>query len=449
MQRKRYFLTTALGLAGTGMAMQGLVGLAQADSLFLRDRNISVLERARPEFAAAGIRAGQFIVKPRIDLGLGSTSNAFALSNVDNGLGLDRFEDESDLYVIFRPSVKAETLWSRHAITFDGYLETYTHNRFNSESITNAGAQVNGQVDVTRASALFGGVSFDRLHDQRSANSSAVLFEDPVAYTLARANLGYAHEVGRVQLKTRFDLAQFDYDDVDIVPVAGLTTLPDQDFRDRDAFSVLGQVSFAINPDVSVFFRTTRNFQEYGRIEDSLGRNRDSEGWTAEVGAEVDLTRLLRGTVAIGQFEQDYDDDAFETLEGLSVDAALEWFPTDLTTVTLTASRRTDESAVIAAGGYVATKVLARVDHELRRNFLVHAVAGVGEDDYADRINGQRQVFDTVGAGLGAKWFVNPTFEAGLDYTYESQDVRQDVFNGGFDTDYNVHELLLLLTFKR
>ena len=207
----------SIGALGVMLIAQGLGGSAEADSLFVRDRNVSVLERERPEFAAQGIRAGQFIVRPRLDVGVGYTSNAFAISNIQRDQGFDQFEDESDVYVLVRPSVGAETTWSRHALSGGAYGELYRNARFDTETIANAGVFLNGQLDLTRQAALFGGLSYDLLHETRTVNNSAILFEEPVVYDAVKAHAGVSHEVGRARYKARFDLAEYDYDDVDLI----------------------------------------------------------------------------------------------------------------------------------------------------------------------------------------------------------------------------------------
>lgn len=446
--------STALAAFGLILVGQGMDTRAVADSLFVRDRNVSVLEREREEYAALGIRAGQFILKPRLDLGVGYTSNAFAISNVPVANGADEFEEESDIYGFIRPSLGFETTWSRHAIAGGVYTEIYQNARFDTETIANYGAFLNGQADLTRQAAVFGGVSYDLLHESRRVNNSAVLFVEPVEYTLARGHLGLKHELGRVRYSGRIDLARYDYDDVEIVPITDEETFTDpifqdadQDFRDRDDWAFTGQVGLAVTRDLAVFGRAIYNFQEYEQETDLNGRSRDSEGWTLAAGAEFDITNLMRGAVAVGYFEQDYEDDAFADLDGVSVDAALEWFPRERTTVTLTGRRAADESALVAEGGYVTTEAILRVDQEIKRNILGYALLGAGQQDFSDSVDGQ--TIDRWGAGAGGTYFFNRNLSTSLDYSYESQLVEQNLFEGGFDTDYDVHELIWTVTLKR
>ncbi|WOI52891.1 outer membrane beta-barrel protein [Parvularcula sp. LCG005] len=457
MIKTRLMGSSALGAAGLLLLGQGAVSTAAAqDSLFERDRNISVLERYRPEYAAPGVRAGQFIVKPRLDLGVGWTSNAFALSDVPSDRGLERFEDEADSFVFLRPSIRGETVWSRHAIGFSAYAEAIKNNRFQNETITNLGAAINGQLDLTRTAALFGGASIDRRHEDRQTQTAGFLFEEPVEYTRTRAYLGLQHEMGRVRYKTRIDFADYDFSDALLLPeaVAVPRARVDQDYRDHQRYSLLGQVSLAITRDFSIFLEGEINAREY---DQETPYDRDSEGWRVAAGTEFDVTRLSRGRVSLGYFEQDYEDIRLQTANGLSLDAQLEWFPTELTTITLTGRRGIDETAVINAGGYVTTEARLRVDHELRRNVLLYAYGAVGTVDYPDAFpldeeEGERltdQSIDRRGLGVGGTYLFNPNVSASLDYRYREQDVAVDLFNGGFNADYNSHDLLLTLTLQR
>ncbi|MEM9989565.1 MAG: outer membrane beta-barrel protein, partial [Pseudomonadota bacterium] len=421
-------LLFSLTLSGAG----AMAGAAIADSFFTRDRNISVLERPRPDYEAPGVRAGQFIVRPRLDLGVGATSNAFAVSNLPASEGLDAFEEEGDIYIVARPSVGVESTWSRHALAAGTYVEAFQNDRFDNEAVTNGGVFLNGQLDATRTSAIFGGLSYDVLHESRRVNNGAVLPETPIQYNLGQAHLGYRHELGRFRYTARLDADVFDYDDVDIILLdpqgtGDLDGELDQDFRDRTAYSVLGEVGFAVTRDASIFIQgihNTQNYDEPGIA--ALGiPERDSEGWTIAMGTEFDLSRLSRGRVAVGYFEQDYKDPLFATASGVSVDAQVEWFPTELTTLTLTGSRGADESAIFDTGGFVSTRLQARVDHELRRNVILSAYGEVGTEEYPEALQiinpeggATDQDVDRYGFGAGGTYYLNRYVSTNLSYAY-------------------------------
>src|SRR5690606_24629881 len=103
----------------------------------------------------------------------------------------------------------------------------------------------------------------------------------------------------------------------------------------------------------------------------------NSEGRTLLAGVSVNFTDLMRGEINVGQFEREYD--AGNSVEGLAVAANLEWYPTGLTTVTVT-GRRNSEDVIGATESqpFTETEFGARVDHELLRNLILTAGAQIG-----------------------------------------------------------------------
>ena len=433
------------------------VSAALADSLFVRDRNISVLERPRPEYQAPGIRAGQFIVRPKVDIGAGYNSNVFALSNVDAALGYDSFEEESDVFGYVRPSVRVESDWNRHALAFGGYVEATRFNRYDSESIVDGGVYVDGQYDISSRAAIFGGGSLDEISESRRSYNTAFLFDEPITYTLAEGYVGFQNEAGRFRYLGRLDVDQYDYQDVELAMPAGtggVTVPTDQDFRDRTATELKGEIGFALTPDTALFLTGIYNMQDFQPSDEIMAPERDSDGYRVTLGAEFDLTKLIRGRLDVGYFEQTYDDPSYSSIDGVAIDAEAQWFPTELTTVSLTGSRGVAQSAIVSAGGLIETKATLRADHELLRNLILSGFVAYGHDDYQDAIigtppNGVKQTANKWGGGLGAKYYMNRHVSAGVDYTYETQDVKRDVFSGGFDTDYDIHQVLFTITLER
>ena len=461
-----------MGTAAVGAVATALGGAsAQEDSYFIRDRNVSVVDRVQAYNRAPGLRAGSFVVRPQLDIGAGWTSNVFALS--DSGLPTaEQFEDESALFGFIRPSLAAVSDWNRHEIRFDAYTELTGNERFDSESFVTAGAEVGGLIEIDRASEVFGAVSYDVLREGREVNNTFLLAREPVEYDVARAEVGVRREFGRTRGMIRFDLSDFDYDDVDVIPIPQLAFGPDgqplldedggfvratdeagnglfvpqgsgdQDFRDHTSYRATAEAAYAVSPDTALVVRGQLEQRDYeGR--DEFGLDRDSEGFRVAVGAEFDLTSLVRGEVTIGYFERAYEDVQFEDVDGLGIDVGIEWFPTELTTVTLTGSRDVEDSPFVQAGGVVREDVAVQIDHELRRNLSVYAFGGYGQDEFDDL---DRQ-FERYRLGAGARFYVNDNLSVGASYDYVSQDLEDDSgVIGVFGAPYDTHRALVTIT---
>ena len=436
--RKPFFMGSAAASA-VATALSGAA--AQEDSYFIRDRNVSVVDRVQAYNRSEGLRSGSFVVRPQLEIGAGWTSNVFALSDGDVP-ALEQFEDESALFGYIRPSVAAVSDWNRHEIRFDAYAEGTGNERFDSESFVTGGAEVGGLFEIDRASELFGSVSYDHLREGRQVNNTFLVAEEPVQYDVARAEVGVRREFGRTRGSLRFDLADYDYDDVEVIPIPGeVQGDGDQDFRDHTAYRVTAEAAYAINPDTALIVRGQLEQRDFnGR--DQFGIDRDSDGFRIGVGAEFDLTSLVRGEVTIGYFERSFEDVAFDTASGLGVDVGIEWFPQEMTTVTLTGSRDVEDSPFIGAGAVVREEVVLQVDHELRRNLSVYAFGGVGQDDFQDL----DRTFDRVRAGAGARYYLNDHLAVGASYDYIGQDIASDDPIGAFGAPYDQHRALITVT---
>lgn len=111
----------------------------------------------------------------------------------------------------------------------------------------------------------------------------------------------------------------------------------------------------ALSPDTAVFARYRYNERDFRLAPPAVANNRDSDGYTFDVGVEFDLGGLARGEIGAGYMKQEYENPAFGTVDGFGVDGLLEWFPTQLTTITFTARRSIEDAGIAAASGYVGT----------------------------------------------------------------------------------------------
>src|SRR5689334_14678398 len=77
--------TAALGYApALGQSLQGTIaqGQGQTPGVFARDRNVSVTERPRPGYEALGLRAGGFMLWPKLTVANEYNDNIFATQNI-------------------------------------------------------------------------------------------------------------------------------------------------------------------------------------------------------------------------------------------------------------------------------------------------------------------------------------------------------------------------------
>ena len=349
----------SLALIGVGIAAM-TAQTATAQEFFKRDRNVGVLERPQPEFDPEPVRLGA--VEARSSLGLGGyfIDNVFATEE----------NEVSDFAFTIRPEVDLRSTWSRHEVGADAQVEHFEFINEGSESVTNVRGGVRGRLDVNRNFYVTAFGFGSRRHEQRTQISILDEFGEPVRVNEFGGGISGVYERDRIQLRLGYDIRDQNFNDVETTTVGDI----DQDFRDNLRHTVTGRAAYAVTRDFAVFTQASyfqRDFDNLTQLPSGVAASRDSTGFTVQGGVNFELAAPFRGDIAVGYLEENRDSPLFADISGLSVDGRLQWFPTRLTTVTLTGSRRTTDVGLIEAAAATSNSGNLRIDHELRRNFTV------------------------------------------------------------------------------
>lgn len=417
----------SLRVAGAGL-VGGLLVLcphhaSAQDALFKRGENVGVLERPRPGYEALGVRAGGFIVYPSLTLRAEYDDNLFA-----------RPEAQSDTIITTTPSLEVRSDWPRHAVTLSADANLRRHDRFKSEDTDTWSVAGRGRLDVTRDTTLSGGASFADRVEPRTAATSAVEPAEPVQYQVESANLVATHQLSRVKLVGRAELARYDYRDAQ--DVAG--GVIDEDYRDRSEIDLRAKVAYAHSPSTAFFAEVGAQQMNYER---SVGPNRDSEGLTALAGVDLEITRLITGEFSVGYLHQSFNDPAYEDISNPHYRMRIDWYPTPLITVGLTATQRVNDSPLAEAPAFLARTVEVKADYELLRNLIVSGQIHGADEDYRGIDRRDRR----YGASLSANYLVNRTVGVSMRYKFETLN-SSGVSQG---RDFDDQSISLALVFQR
>jgi hypothetical protein len=408
---------------GPGMTSVAPPLSTTAKSSFSRDRNTSVMQHSREGYEARGLRAGTFLVFPKVTVTAERNDNIFAAAT----------NEVSDTVWHVQPEVAFNSDWARHAL--QGYarvkLNRYQDN--SDENTTEYGGGLRTQIDVLRQAQINANVDASHLTEPRTSANSPTGAKEPVEYDLVGLGVGGEREFNRLRVGANFSSQTYDYTS----PPSAAGGVIDQKFRDRTVYSLQGRADYAISPATAVFAEVTANQHDYRRKPPAVTLNRDSDGVQALAGVNFELGALTRGEVAVGYIQQSFDDPTMRKLDGLGARARVEWFPSELTTVTFNASRSVEDSAVGNSAGYLATDVGAQVDHELLRNFLVAARVGYGKDKYTGVVREDRRVT----ASVSATYLINHNLGVTVGYDYSDQNTRK-----GVGADFTVNKVGATLT---
>lgn len=386
-------------------------GLGDASAQYLGTGE-TVADRARPELDAAGMRAGGFLLFPTLDVEEAFDDNIFKTDN-----------NKIDDYILsLKPGLSVNSQWSNHSLNLSAGADTAYYADNEDENYTDYNFAANGRVDVRRDSYVQAEASFSQNHEDRGSVDDAN-GEEPGENTVAKFGGSFFNRFNRVSIEPMFDISQFDYDDVR----TSAGTIINNDDRDRDVTQFGSRIGYMLVPDkYEAFIRVTYNERDYDANLDDGGFNRDSDGYEAVIGTALDFGGVTFGDVYIGYAQQDYDDAALEKVDGLVVGGSLFWNPSKLTTVNPFITRSINETTLGGASGYFDTTVGINVDHELRRNVILHGKVRVSSWNY----EGIGRQDDYTNFSLGGEYLMSRYARVGL--TYELENRNSDAIGSDF-----------------
>lgn len=367
-----------------------------------RDESVSVRERPRPEYDPLGVRLGGFNLNASLDLGVASTDNLFA----------EETNEQDDMIYTAGLRGRLQSNWRRHALGFEAGATTVSHEDFSSEDYDTSFAGVSGRLDVGSNTQISGRARMAHEVESRRDPDAPASTDPLVEYDRTDVSVSAQHTFSRFRVGATASQQDREYD--------GLAS--NRDF-DETAFN--GRFEGEVTPNIGLFVSGTVDERDY---ENTPGLN--SEGQTYLVGAALRLTDLMRGEIAVGQFERDYDDPAIGSSDGLAIAANLEWYITRLTTVTLDARRNSEENVGDTVTPFVESRYGARVDHELLRNVILTGGLQAGSREYDDVIARDDDFFY---ADVGADWLINRRLV--LNGRFERAEVESDIVGADFEED--------------
>lgn len=355
-------------LAGTAWLAAATASAQDFDGadLFVRDRGVGVRERSHPAYEAAGLPLGAITLLPRIWIETEYTDNVFAAEH----------QAQDDVVWRLRPELTLKAEGARHQAQAYARGGISRNLAFGSENFQDWRLGGDGRITVAPGTRLAAGAQVSHGVEARTA-SGAAASKRPIRFDAAEAHVEAARTTGRLRLSGRTEVRRIEYADGRDAHGA---VLP-QANRDRTVASLGTRIDYAISPATAVFGQIAGNVRDY-RDAHAGAPTRSSSGQEALAGVNFELSGLSRGEVAAGYIRQSFDDAAYADLSGFTGQARLEWFPTQLTTVTAALSRTVEDAGVPGAAGSLRTEVGAGLDHELLRNLILTARAAYAEDAY-------------------------------------------------------------------
>jgi hypothetical protein len=342
--------------------------ILQVKTNFARDRDVSVRQRSRPDYQNSGVPLGAFTAFPGVTVSAEHNNNLYGTS--DN--------QQQDQTVRIAPELRIDSGWSRHSASINARGLISRFKDATTEDTDDYSFGGTFRYDIGRRSNLSLTLDQSKNTEARTSPTTQSVSKTPIRYNVSRAGLSGVVEMNRLRLTTRLDGTVFNYEN----GVTAAKTTVVQDDRDRTVAQLSQRAEYAVSPDTALFVEVAANNRNYRLSPSKAALDRDSNGYEALVGVNLQLTNLIRGEIGAGYLSQSFKEKTFSDITGFSVRGQAEWFPTELITVTATVARTVEDSGIPASSGNLSTAYGLQADYELRRNIIVTIQGSISMDDY-------------------------------------------------------------------
>ncbi len=396
----------AVAAASGSAAAQDFGGIQQAPQ-YSRGFNTAVRERLHPEWAPFDIDLGGFTLEPQVAVTSLFTDN-------EKFTTVDKRSDES---FRIQPSLSLGSNWNRNGFGLQAFAAQTEYVRASEDDSTEYGVTGTGHLDVRE----------DLTVDLRGGDQHLVLSRSdpdvpvdtlaPTEFDRQTFQATVIKTLPTIQLQGIFAVRNESYDTN--VPLPN-DQIYDASGRNGTFLSYSGRVSYGVSPAVAVFVGA---LYDQGFRPREENENQNAQGVNLAGGVNFDLTRLARGEIALGYLYQSYSTTNTPSDSGFAFSANFQYFPTQLTTISITGSRDAAPSSVAGSPGGIDLSGSVTVDHELLRNLIISAGGNAGQVRYSHFfINGQSIPTNRTDVGyggtVGATYLMNRLVSWDLAYSY-------------------------------
>jgi hypothetical protein len=353
----------------------------------------SPLRRRRPPldeapFDPTGVQVGAFLFKPALELTGGYDTNPARTQAAT-----------PSWYSVVAPELKFGSNWQRHEFkgelrgSYTAYKELPTENRPAFDG------KLTGRVDILRDTRLdLESLAVIGTDNPGSPDIQVGLARLPLFTTLG-GTAGFGHRFNRFDFALKGGADRTVYQDSTFTDGSTASNAT----RNYNRYLATLRGTYELTPGVKPFVEVGADRRVHDIAVDLNGFQRDSDGRYVKAGTTFELTRILTGEAAVGWIARSYRDPTLPDIDGLTIDGALTWVASALTTFKLTAATRVGETTLAGVSGTFTRDVALQVEHAFRRWLLATVKLSRGYDDYV----GSPRVDDRYSASFGIVYKLN------------------------------------------
>lgn len=395
-------------------AVPGLSVISSADDA------VPPLRRKRklPEdpYAPTGLRQGGLTFFPTLEIGSVLTSNVAQSPGGGDG----------DVGLRLKPGLRLESNWSRHRLTATASGEVVRY--LDEDDLSSAGADVQAQLRLDVRHGTW--IDFENGYTLTSTGASNTEVPDTATGNRLshefRTSAGVTHEAAFADTQFKVGLRRNLFEDV------ALSGGGSEDNSDRN-YTELGislRGTFNRGAVIRPFAEVAYAPRFHDKSADRNGLKRDSHGVSATLGLRIDDDPLWSGEAGVTYLVRDYEDPTLDTVHAPGLLANLQWRPTELTKVDLSATLGITETASATESGTTSWGASATVTQAVRDNLDL-----IGGATFSSaRSNAGTD--ETYGAKAGLAWKLNPFVTWSLMYEGTWYD------SAAAGSDYDEHQLM-------
>ncbi|MCP9229955.1 outer membrane beta-barrel protein [Mesorhizobium sp. LMG 17147] len=339
-------------------------------------------------FAATGIKLGSFVIRPTLEQGLTSSTNADSSS-----LGKPALLSETTL------RFNAVSDWRENSATVEGY--GIFRETLSGYDIHEAQGRVDSTLNIDldndlRAIAKLG---YEAVPESASAPDAVVgAVGQPVRQTV-NGSLAVEKDAGKMRFALTGAVEHDIFGDAKLSSGGSLS----QKGRDSTLYTAILRTGYEMSPAITPFTEIEIGRRAYDLRVDPNGFQRSSTRLGTRAGVELDLREKLTGEFSVGWLREAIDDDALPAISGATVNADLKWSPERGTTIGLTAQTTAENTTNAGESGSMLYSGSLTGERQIRANLTGNAALGLEWRDYT----GSDDHDLTLSAEAGLTWWLN------------------------------------------
>jgi hypothetical protein len=358
------------------------------------DFSASVVNRMDAQDQAEGAEVGDFVIRPELSETTGYDSNTLGTPNSGSS--------EIDT----NAGVRANSDWGRDALGASFSVDDRRFLNLPSANYTNWTAAAGGALTLGNDAAT---MSFSHRALNLAATDLGVFgVVTPVPYSIDDVRLSYIKLLGRISVTPSLEFQNFTFGESSGGVAVNFNSL------DHKTESGMITTRYEFSPgDAAVLILRTSQAQFQTAPSDNYA---DLGGFA---GLDFRGNRVIQFRALFGLESRSFRQNVTQSVTTPTFELDAVWTPTELDTVTATATREQDDPTSPFASNQIVTNLRAELDHELRADlFLTGYVAG-GQSDSQSNIPGFGETTQTqLNFGVSALWNINRHLRGTLGYGY-------------------------------